>query len=323
MSDLITLDKRKSIATLIGNDEVQELTLSLEAELAKPEYNFIVTPETVKDAKGVMADLNKIKSQIKDFSKFKVEQESDDINKFKGTFKDFEAMCQAKRDEIESKVKVFTDKSKEAHRTKLVTELNRLYDEADIRLEFREVNVEPLVNATGLTSIGDLVKSSRDKVEAMIDVSKGKQAQEDLRIKEAEIQRNKEIQYAIEADRLKRSEQDEANRVKERERLEREKQDALEQQRKDLEQKDVPSSSIAVPTETKQPVPTYTEPQKGTVEEQKEPVKVEGKKVVRVVATFDIPVPTNIPDDAVANKVKKSLLEFGIDASQLVSVEAL
>lgn len=321
-TELITLDKRKNIATLISTDEIQEITLSLENELARPEYNFIVTETTVKDAKGVMANLNKIKTMFKDFAKFKVDQESDDLNKFKGSFKEFENMCQAKRDEIEHSVKIFEDEARRKHLLTGAAYLDSKYAEFEIREEFQSFDFKISISAFNADGT-KLKKPFIDALDLIIDSAKGKQAQVDLELKEAEIKRNQEIQDAVEADRIKRAEQDEANRVKERERLEQEKQDALEQQRKELEQTPVLDSSIEVPEQVT-PIVARTETAVPATEPRTKPTSsMPAKKIVRVEAIFDVEVPDYVPDEAVIDKVYNRLMVAKIDPNQLASLKAI
>lgn len=191
------LDNKKNIKDLVEVDTHDSILESINKELAKKEYNFVVTTEDdIKKAKKVMADLNKSKDIIDTFRKDKISVESVAIDLFKSNAKEYLALFDAKREEIKKKYEVSERKAKD----KILKELS-LYSEEFVKLqgireEFKEVDIADLIIFGSVTPKGKLTGKAKEVIESRVMVCKSKQDKYDMRLMEL---KNKSYEAGLEA----------------------------------------------------------------------------------------------------------------------------
>lgn len=311
-NELSTFDKRKSIATLVADDESKKLLESVTSYLSSDRFNFMVTSETLPLAKTSMAELNKSDNVFKEATKEKVEQESSDIIVFKTNSSAISKLIQEARDTLDKGVKVFTNKAKQAHKEALTYALTIAYDANEIRPEFKDFSMLDVILSTATflkSSDNTLIKKYTVLIDGYVETAKGKQARVDHE-KLLEEQRIKdEVAKQVEEQRLKDAEL-------ERERSELATKKALEQQQKEFEQKQVPPSSIAVP----ESVPQYSEPQKSSVSEHpfgnntvpsQEPQIDNSNILYDVHVSYKINTKNRVECSRIEKKILSMLLEAG------------
>lgn len=203
--ELVTIDDSKPIKKLIKLDEVEAIKSHIVEGLSRPEYNFVITLDNIKDAKQSATDLNKSISYLKKFASEKIDSESADIESFKSAFKEFQSLIDDKRNAILSDVSVFENIKKGEHKEVIEATLSMLYNDAGVRNEFRFPSSSVSLSINGLTSKGSLNKKSLDEVVALVDKAKGDQAIYDLKQKEIEIEREKEVQRRLQEERERQS----------------------------------------------------------------------------------------------------------------------
>jgi len=189
--EIALLDNKKSIKQLVGVDTNKSILESIEKELAKKEYNFIVTADDIPKAKKLLADLNKSKEIIDTFRKTKAASESLNINLLKDNCDAYINLFDAKREEIKKKFEVF-EKEKKA---KITKELSLYTDEAiknaNLRYDFTKVDTADLIVFGSVTAKGALTKKAKETIEGRVMACKSKQDKYDMRLKDLEIESRK------------------------------------------------------------------------------------------------------------------------------------
>ena len=320
--ELVQIDNRKNIKSLIEPKSQEELIAKVKASLDDPSYNFVVTAENYADIKAPLAELNNAKKSINSFRIAKVKSESEDHVAFKNNMDALIVLIDAKHEEISSKGDTFYQAKIDEHSKACKEYLTEKYDELEIRDEFRSFAFKSSISELRGTR-GGLKSTIVKPLDLLVTECQGKQSTFDL----AEIQKqqaeNERIAKAVEAKRIEIEEKAKAD-------ARREADEALAKQKAEFEAKQNPAPNIPV----QEPIHTPAEPvivgaskpfSDDVIPAQQEAVvkPVEGKKIVRVEVFIDVPVPSRVPSEAVAKKVYDRLIGYGIDEEQLVSVKAI
>lgn len=214
--EIIKFDDTKTIKELVTPEMNNLFANELALELKKDKYNFVVTLENLKEAKGICADLNKGKAFISEQKTIKVNEENTDIELFKTQFKTYFDAVDKKRTEILANVKVFEDKFRKGHQDELEIQLKKMYDDEGLPQDYRIENVISLVSLSGLTSKGALNKKSLDGLTAIFNQAKGEYAQAELKRVTEDAEKEAEIARRVEEQRIKdlKEAQEYTNKIK-------------------------------------------------------------------------------------------------------------
>ena len=129
-------------------------------------YNVVVTQDTVKESKKLMADINKDKAAFNKACKQVIDDLSFPINEFKKEQKNITAMFDEAYQSVKKQVANF-----EAERLKVVEQAVRDYTEAacaekDISSE--SITTSDLVILSSITAKGSLTAAARSKIDNRI-----------------------------------------------------------------------------------------------------------------------------------------------------------
>jgi len=189
--EIALLDNKKTIANLVEVDIHDSILGSINKELAKDEYNFVVTSDDVPKAKNILADLNKSKDVIDTFRKTKVASESLNIDLLKDNCKIYIDLFDAKREEIKKKFEVF-EKEKKAKITKeLSLYADKAVKDANLRYEFSKVDTADLIKLGSVNPGGSLKKSTIETIDGRVLACKSKQDKYDMRLMQLENESRK------------------------------------------------------------------------------------------------------------------------------------
>jgi len=130
-------------------------------------YDLVVDIDSVKTAKSMATDLNKLSKQINDLRISKVKEMSAPIREFETKAKELSTLCQDSRQKLLSQVKVFEDEQRELCYKRLNDELLSQYDKYQIKEEFRNIKIDDLAIISNLTKTG-LAKKATDTIESRI-----------------------------------------------------------------------------------------------------------------------------------------------------------
>jgi hypothetical protein len=312
-TNLPKIDKRKSIATLITKDEHSVVLATAKEFLSADRFNFVVTEDTVKQAKDSMAELNKIDKEHKALVKEKVDQESQDIVLFKANGAEISRMIQDTRETLDKGVSTFTTQAKEAHKNALTYALTVAYDTNEIRPEFKDFSMlDGILSTAKFTKADDktLIKKYTDLIDGYVETAKGKQAQADIE----ELKKQKEIDDKANEKAQQMLQEQNAKTVT----------TVLEHSQNQEPQIDVPECSTAVPESVPYPeqrvpfVPTKSMPYQSQPEQK--PIAKDGNSVYSVSILYKIEAKANIHCDAIENKIRNMMIKAGFESDLNINV---
>ena len=142
------------------------------------QFDLIVDESSVKTAKSMAAQINKLSGEIDKKRKQVVQELSVPIKEFEAMMKELKDLCQESRQNLLSQVKVYDDKKLDKVYTLLTQELQNKYTHYSVKEEFQSVKIDDLVILSHLTQGGALVKKARDIIDER--VSKSKKLQEKI-----------------------------------------------------------------------------------------------------------------------------------------------
>ena len=145
------------------------------------EYDLVVDADSVKVAKKMATEINKLSRQIDTVRKEKVSELSAPIKEFEKEAKDLSSLCQESRQQLLSQVKVFEDKEIERAKNFLQEELNSAYLKYGIKDEFQNVKVLDLAIISNLNKNG-LAKKAKDAIDERVLEAKKFQEKIDKRL---------------------------------------------------------------------------------------------------------------------------------------------
>ena len=281
--------------------------LKAEANRQVEKYSINVTEENIPEAKKVMANFNKVKTEIGERYKFYIDKISAPVNQLKAEKKEIETIITDGRQKIADGVANFENAKLEIIAAKISEYTKALCDEKG--LNFERVNTSDLIKLTAVTSASTLAKVTKEAIEAKIqalenEILQAKIAEQEKAARDAEIaaqaRREAEERAAREkAEMEARAAQREAELLA---RAEREKQEAIER----------------VKTEQANPQAFY-DAQREILQKPREAEN--GKAIYTIRAEFEVKAPANAPHDKLADKIKEMLATAGI--TNLSKIEVL
>ncbi|MDA3908107.1 MAG: DUF1351 domain-containing protein [Sulfurimonas sp.] len=182
--EIALLEDKKTIKQLVKVDT--SIIDYITGELAKDEYNFVVTADNLVFAKAKMSDLNKSAKFIDTFRKDKVASESEDIDSFKTNVKEYLTLIDLKRESIKKDVAVFESEQKLSITKELGLYAEELIETYNLRFEFQKVDVSDLILLGSVTSKGALTKKASETIEGRVIACKSKQDKYDMRLMKLE-----------------------------------------------------------------------------------------------------------------------------------------
>lgn len=283
--------------------------LKAEASRQVEKYSINVTEENIPEAKKVMANFNKVKTEIGERYKFYIDKISAPVNQLKAEKKEIEAIITDGRQKIADGVANFENAKLEAIAARIAEYTKALCDEK--QLNFERINTSDLIKLSAVTSAGALAKATKEAIEAKIqslenEILQAKIAEQEKAARDAEIaaqaRREAEERAAIEKAELEaKAAQREAELLA---RAEREKQEAIDRAKAE-QASPTPQAFYGAQREILQ-----------------KPREVEnGKAIYTIRAEFEVKAPVNAPHDKLIDKIKEMLSAAGI--TNLSKIEVL
>ena len=283
--------------------------LKAEASRQVEKYSINVTEENIPEAKKVMANFNKVKTEIGERYKFYIDKISAPINQLKAEKKEIEAIITDGRQKIADGVANFENAKLEAIATRIVEYTKALCDEK--QLNFERINTSDLIKLSAVTPAGTLAKATKEAIEAKIqslenEILQAKIAEQEKAARDAEIaaqaRREAEERAAREKAELEaKAAQREAELLA---RAEKEKQEAIER------------AKAEQATTTPQ---AFYDAQREILQKPREAEN--GKVIYTIRAEFEVKAPANAPHDKLTDKIKEMLAAAGI--TNLSKIEVL
>ncbi|MDU2008940.1 MAG: DUF1351 domain-containing protein [Campylobacter concisus] len=294
--------------------------LKAEASRQVKKYSINVTEENIPEAKKVMANFNKVKTEIGERYKFYIDKISAPVNQLKAEKKEIEAIITDGRQKIADGVANFENAKLEAIAARIAEYTKALCDEK--QLNFERINTSDLIKLSAVTSAGALAKATKEAIEAKIqslenEILQAKIAEQEKAARDAEIaaqaRREAEERAAREkAEMEARAAQREAELLA---RAEREKQEAV--QRAEREKQEAIERAKA--EQATPPSQAFCDAQREILQKPREAEN--GKAIYTIRAEFEVKAPANAPHDKLTNKIKEMLAAAGI--TNLSKIEVL
>ncbi|WP_107776057.1 DUF1351 domain-containing protein [Campylobacter concisus] len=283
--------------------------LKAEASRQVEKYSINVTEENIPEAKKVMANFNKVKTEIGERYKFYIDKISAPVNQLKAEKKEIEAIITDGRQKIADGVANFENAKLEAIAARIAEYTKTLCDEKG--LNFERINTSDLIKLSAVTPAGTLAKATKDAIENKIqalenEILQAKIAEQEKAARDAEIavqaRREAEERAAREKAELEaKAAQREAELLA---RAEREKQEAIERAK----------------AEQAKPIPqAFYDAQREILQKPREAEN--GKAIYTIRAEFEVKAPANAPHDKLTDKIKEMLAAAGI--TNLSKIEVL
>lgn len=283
--------------------------LKAEASRQIEKYSINVTEENIPEAKKVMANFNKVKTEIGERYKFYIDKISAPVNQLKAEKKEIEAIITDGRQKIADGVANFENAKLEVIAARIAEYTKSLCDEKE--LNFERINTADLIKLSAVTPAGTLAKATKEAIEAKIqalenEILQAKIAEQEKAARDAEIaaqaRREAEERAAREKAEIEaRAAQREAELLA---RAEREKQEAIERAK----------------AEQAKPNPqAFYDTQREILQKPREAEN--GKAIYTICAEFEVKAPANAPHDKLTDKIKEMLAAAGI--TNLSKIEVL
>ena len=144
--------------------------MSQQLENALKQYDLIVDVDSVKTAKTMSTQINKIKAEIVAKRKQIVSELSAPLKEFELEAKKLETLCESSRQKLQQQVKVFEDKKRKECLRLLDMELIVNYQHLGIREEFQTVAVDDLAIISNMTKSNEpsLTKKAYVEIESRV-----------------------------------------------------------------------------------------------------------------------------------------------------------
>ncbi|WP_107849394.1 DUF1351 domain-containing protein [Campylobacter concisus] len=281
--------------------------LKAEASRQVEKYSINVTEENIPEAKKVMANFNKVKTEIGERYKFYIDKISAPVNQLKAEKKEIEAIITDGRQKIADGVANFENAKLEAIAARIAEYTKALCDEK--QLNFERINTSDLIKLSAVTSAGALAKATKEAIEVKIqalenEILQAKIAEQEKAARDAEIAAQARREAEERATREKaeleaKAAQREAELLA---RAEREKQEAIERAK----------AEQAIPQ-------AFYDAQREVLQKPREAEN--GKAIYTIRAEFEVKAPANAPHDKLTDKIKEMLAAAGI--TNLNKIEVL
>jgi len=167
-----------SLPSISGNfDEIRD-----ELQNQLKQFDLIVDVDSVKTAKSMAIQINKLSGEIDEKRKQIVKELSAPIKEFEVKMKELKNLCQDSRQNLLSQVKVYDDKKLVKVKKLLSQELQNKYTHHGVKQEFQTVTIKDLVILSNLTNGGALAKKARDTIDERVSQAKKLQEKIDTRL---------------------------------------------------------------------------------------------------------------------------------------------
>ena len=167
-----------SLPVISGN--LEEIKAELQEQLKQ--FDLIVDADSVKTAKSMATQINKLSGEIDKKRKQIVAELSAPIKEFEAQMKELKNLCQDSRQNLLSQVKVYDEKKLDEVKKLLQDELHNKYTHYGVRDEFQRVTIDDLAILSHLTQGGALAKKARDAVDERVSEEKKLQEKIDKRL---------------------------------------------------------------------------------------------------------------------------------------------
>jgi len=189
-----------SLPSIDGNFE--EVKNELQKQLGQ--FDLIVDEDSVRTAKSMATQINKLSQKIATQRKAIVAEMMAPIKSFEAKMKELEALCQSSRQNLLSQVKVYDNKRLSLVQELLEKELQSKCKHYGITKEFQTLKIDDLVMLGSLTKGGALTKKAKDTIDERVmkqneylDKLTSLIKNELQRLKESEARRIKAAQDAV------------------------------------------------------------------------------------------------------------------------------
>ena len=330
-----------------------ELKKHLATELQK--YDLVVTRDTVKGAKELATELNKLAGEIDTRRKEEIALVSEPIKLFDASMKELESMAKNGRQKLLDQVKKFEDETRKLCEVLLQQFRSLQWVEQGVKHEHHRAEFDDLVLISNITGNGNLTQKVKDTLSMRVRDDRAIQDRVEMRLVmlenaslkaglSASLSREHVAHFlmlddanyetclqrllAVEVKRQKEAE--EAMRKKlEKERLQKEERERLEQDRQarikpqdaPVAEKTAPTPSPVVPVEAKT---TPAKPQEVPAAKSEDPPAYvpAGKKYFYITACFEILAPEGVSADRVKAKLQEKLEAAGITSLKSIVVSS-
>jgi hypothetical protein len=142
---------------------------AIKQELANElkQFDLIVDEDSIKTAKAMATQINKISKDIDTLRKDEVDKLSGPIKEFETEAKLLSTMCQKSRQKLLSQVKVFEDKQRIKILQLLKVELENTYNKYDVAMDYQTVVVDDLNKISNMGKTA-LAKAARDAIDERV-----------------------------------------------------------------------------------------------------------------------------------------------------------
>lgn len=164
------------------NSNMARIEKLVNRELKKKKYNSLVTMDNFNVMKKEGQFLGKVATQISEFRKAKVKEESQDIKLFEDSLKKFTNIFKEKQETIKSGLDVFEEQT----RIKVVAVCGVYFleycDKVELRPEFRNIDLSDMTQTGYTTATFKISKKGIDEVERRVNIQLTLQTKVDNRL---------------------------------------------------------------------------------------------------------------------------------------------
>lgn len=162
----------------------EELRQALAERLEK--YKVVVNSETVRDAKALATELNKLAGELDKRRKDEVAKASEPVKAFDGRMKELVGMCKDGRQHLIKQIDKFDDETRRQC-YELLRDLRReLVEKHGVTSEFQRSGFDDLVLVSNVTAKGNLAAKAKSALESRVMEDKALQDRTDRRLLELE-----------------------------------------------------------------------------------------------------------------------------------------
>lgn len=285
-----------------GGTNIKTNTIQLKKELAiyLAKYDVEVTEDTEKDCSKMATELNKLAGNLDKKRKETATIIKKPADELKIAIDELIAIVQEKRTSILDRVNVFKQKRFETIRNLLKARLNVLYIDNKIKEKYRTLDIEHLVVEGSLAKVA-LSKNAIESLESMVKRVALLQSQVEIRTLELKIQcDNAGLITPIELDEVQNIIENE-NYNELLKSMINKRVELQEQVKRQLEQQEQRKQNLIKEEELRKQQQKENE-EKQEKEKVIEQQKETGKKIVKLVATFEVEVNADVADNKVWSK---------------------
>ena len=164
------------------NSNMARIEKLVNRELKKKKYNSLVTMDNFTVMKKEGQFLGKVATQISEFRKAKVKEETTDIELFQNSLKNFTKLFESKQEEIKKGLSVFEEQT----RQKVLQVCKEYFEEfslqVELRQEFRNIDLNDMTQTGYATATFKISKKGIDEVERRVNIQLTLQTKVDNRL---------------------------------------------------------------------------------------------------------------------------------------------